>query len=206
MNEYLFIISIAIALFVGAIVPGPSFLIVAKTALSKSRTHGVVASIGMGVGALIYALIASFGLFFVLETIPWLYTTLKLIGGAYLCYLACKLWIQAEEPAREPQKAIKELNYYKSFLLGLFIQLSNPKTAIWFGGVFIAFLPSVVPNYSYVLLGLTAFIVNTAWYSIIAVSLTTKPAQLLYVNLKKYIDRTASGIMTLLGTKLAFDQ
>ena len=160
----------------------------------------------MGVGAIIYALFASFGLFFVLEAVPWLYATLKFIGGIYLCYLAYKLWIQAEKPILEPKEAIKELSFYKSFLLGLFIQLSNPKTAIWFGGVFMAFLPSVVPEYSYLFLGLTAFVVNTIWYSIIAVSLTTKPAQLLYVKLKRYIDRTASGIMILLGIKLAFDQ
>jgi len=100
MNEYLFIIPIAIAAIIGVMSPGPSFLFVAQTTLSKSRQHGIATSLGLGTGAVIFTLLACFGLFVVLETAPYLYSTLKFIGGMYLFYLAYRIW-QASNEANE---------------------------------------------------------------------------------------------------------
>lgn len=44
------ILSIAIVLTLSAMSPGPSFLMVARTALAVSRKDGLVAAVGMGVG------------------------------------------------------------------------------------------------------------------------------------------------------------
>ena len=205
MNEYIFLVPIAVALFIGAIAPGPSFLVVAQTAMKQSRIHGLATSIGMGVGAIVFSLLASFGLFIVLENIPWLYVILKLIGGIYLCYLALKMWMNSAKEISNINNVNKEGSIYQSFTLGLFIQLSNPKTAIVFGGVFMAFLPPEAPSYSHLLLSIIAFCINTLWYSIVAIALTTKIAKNIYIKLKKYIDRITSGIMGFMGIKLVLD-
>ncbi len=86
MTEYLFYIPIALALVVGVISPGPSFIYVAQVAMSQSRSQAIATSLGLGTGAMIFALVASLGLFFVLETVPWLYLGLKIMGGLYLFY------------------------------------------------------------------------------------------------------------------------
>lgn len=206
MNEYLFLIPIAIAIFIGSVSPGPSFLLVAQTAMEKSRSHGIAASLGMGTGAVIFTLLASLGLFIVLEAVPWLYLGLKFVGGLYLCYLAYKIWITANEPIEKSGKLDGSLSFYKSFTLGLFTQLSNPKAAIVFGGIFMAFLPEEVPVYSYLLLSILAFIIDAGWYTVVTVALTTTKAQRFYLRFKKTINRMASGFLGFMGAKLALNQ
>ena len=50
MNQLLPLLGIAGALAVGVVSPGPSFVMVARTAVSLSRIEGVAAAFGMGVG------------------------------------------------------------------------------------------------------------------------------------------------------------
>lgn len=202
MNEYLFLIPIGLAALVGAISPGPSFLVVAQISMQKSRAHGFVASLGTGTGAVIFTLLASYGLFVVIEKVPWVYLILKFMGGMYLCYLAYKIWISAKEPIAELNTVDTKLSLYRSYYLGLFTQLTNPKTAIVIGGIIMAFLPSQIPDYSLLLLSVMAFVIDAGWYAIVATVLTTKKAQRYYVRFKKVINRVASGFMGFMGAKL----
>jgi len=206
MTEYAFILPIALALMVGAMSPGPSFLVVTQTALAKSRLNGIAVAVGTGLGAGIFALLAGLGLYVVLETVPWIYTLLKIVGGLYLCFLAYKLWVTAQHPVElhtgaQPQTT----GLVKSFALGLVTQLSNPKTAIVIGGIFAAFLPAEVPAYSYLVLFVLAFVIDFSWYAIVAVVLSTPKAQTGYARFKKYINRVAGGVMGLMGLKLVTD-
>lgn len=125
MNEYLFLIPIAIALIIGVISPGPSFIYVAQTAMDNSRAHGIATSLGMGTGAVIFTLLAIFGLFFVLETVPWLYFGLKLLGGLYLCYLGYMIWRSSNEKISATSSGVAvqkdQRSLFKSYTMGLFI-------------------------------------------------------------------------------------
>lgn len=213
MNDYLFFIPIAVALGIGVISPGPSFLFVAQTAMQKSRAHGIATSLGMGTGALLLALMAIMGLFVILKTIPVLYIALKIVGGLYLFYIAYSMWKSADQPiTTSPNHTSDKINneqrgsFKKAYLLGLLTQLSNPKTAIVIGGIFMAFLPAQIPDYAIPLLSLMAFIIDASWYVIVAIALTTPRAQRVYIRFKKMINRLASGLMGLLGIKLLFNQ
>jgi len=203
MYEYFFIVPIILALLIGSMSPGPSFLIVAQAAMSKSRADAIAISIGMGTGAAIFALLACIGLYVVLENVPWMYAFLKIAGGLYLCYLAYKIWKSSKIQSHDEVEKNSVHGVFKSFLLGLITQISNPKTAIVFGGVFAAFLPSEVPAYSYVILCVLSFVVDTAWYIIVAVALSTKKAQNTYLKHKKKISQAASGFIGFMGLKLA---
>lgn len=211
MNEYLFIVPIAIAAVLGVMSPGPSFIFVAQTTLSKSRAHGIATSLGMGTGAVIFTLLACFGLFLVIETVPFLYGFLKLIGGLYLLYLAYKIWNSDSNSSNvvkansESSHADLDKNYIKSYVLGLMTQLSNPKTAIVIGGVIMAFLPSEVPPYSFWIIAILTFIIDSGWYCIVSVVLSTTKAQQFYNRFKQRINKIASGMMAFMGTKLAFN-
>jgi threonine/homoserine/homoserine lactone efflux protein len=187
--------------------PGPSFILVAQTAMAKSRTEAIAVSIGMGIGATIFAVIASVGLFVLLDSIPWFYIGLKVAGGSYLCFLAFKMWKSSNEPMETKLTSTKtNSGVLRMFFSGLFTQLSNPKTAIVFGSVFAAFLPKYVPEYSYYLITASTFLIDTLWYVLVATLLSTPKAQKVYVKFKKYISRVASAFMGVLGVKLISSQ
>ncbi len=191
------------ALFLGAVSPGPSFVLIAKIAMGTSRTDGVAASIGMGIGGVTFSIFALLGLHAILINIPTLYVFLKVLGGLYLLYLAIRIWKGANEPIAIINENCREHStVIKSFLIGFITQISNPKTAIVYGGIFAALLPADVPNTLYYILPPLVFVVEAGWYLIVTLVLSTSSPRATYLRSKSLFDRVASSVMAGLGVKL----
>src|SRR3954462_4990479 len=161
-------------ILIGAISPGPSFILVARTAIAVSRLDGLAAALGMGLGASFFAGAALLGLHAVLG-VPSVYTALKLLGGAYLLYLAFRLWRGAGEPIAVPEASgAVPASVLKSFFLGLGTQVSNPKTAVVYASIFAALLPTGQTWSSGSVLVCLIFAVETAWYALLAVAFSAE--------------------------------
>ena len=206
MTEYAFLLPICLFLLLGVISPGPSFILVAHIAVTKSKAEAIAVSLGMGVGATLFAIIASLGLFIVLDAVPWVYALLKVAGGVYLLFLALKMWRTAHRPTPQHRNYDVKSNLVKMFLLGLLTQLSNPKTAIVFGSAFAAFLPKQVPDYSYYLMSILAFVIDSGWYILVTVLFSTRKVREAYASSKQTLSKIASGFMGVIGVKLLVDQ
>jgi threonine/homoserine/homoserine lactone efflux protein len=187
----------------GIMSPGPSFVLVARTAVGSSRADGLATAIGMGVGALFFATLALLGLQAVLLSVPTLYMALKILGGVYLFYLAVVIWRGSKQTidivngsGEKPSKV------YQSFKIGLITQLSNPKTAIFYGSVFAALLPENLSISLVLILVLMLFILEAGWYSIVALVLSSSTPRRVYLNSKTVLDRLASFIIGGLGLRL----
>lgn len=204
MNNTLTIISIAGAVAVGAISPGPSFVMVARTAIASSRTDGLAAAIGMGVGAMLFSVAALLGLNTLFAVVPWLYVSIKVLGGAYLIYLGCKIYRGAKNAfvVAVASDAPTAINGTRSFWLGLSTQLSNPKTAIVYTSIFAALLPHTISSPLMLSLPAIVLLIETGWYAIVALMLSAASPRDVYLRYKTWADRMAGGVMTLLGLKL----
>ena len=207
MSEYSFLLTIAIVFIFGTISPGPSFILVAKTAVSKPISEGIGIALGLSLGAVFFTILAIFGLYTLFQAAPFLYSLFKILGGMYLLYLAYKILKHSSETlsAEEVKIQKKSKSFFKALGFGFLTQISNPKTAIIIGSIFAALLPQELPQYGEVLLCLLAFFIDFAWYSCIVFLLSTNKSQKLYLRFKKYIDRVAGTILAGLGIKLAID-
>ncbi len=206
MAEYSFLLAIAIVFMFGTMSPGPSFILVAKTAVSKPFSEGIGVSIGLSLGAVFFTLLAILGLNALFVTVPFLFGLFKVLGGVYLLYLAYKIWKHSDESLSLNMKLEKsKKSFFKALLFGFLTQISNPKTAIILGSIFAALLPAELPNYSEILLCLIAFFVDGIWYCTVVLLLSTKKSQKVYLRFKKYIDRVAGTLLAALGLKLALD-
>jgi len=200
------IMSITVALTLGAMSPGPSFVMVARTALAVSRRDGLAAAIGMGVGGVVFSVVALLGLLALLAAVPLLYIALKVLGGSYLFYLGCRIWRGAHAPLMLGDTHLQgqPTRVWRSFALGLATQVSNPKTAIVYASVFASLLPSEVPLFVLIVLPVMIFVIETTWYSVVAIALSAPLPRARYLVSKAWLDRTAGAIMSLLGIKLIF--
>lgn len=204
MEVWSAVLSIAIALTLGAMSPGPSFLFVARTALGVSRKDALAAAVGMGLGGLFFSVVALLGLVVVLAAVPLLHLALKLLGGAYLAHLGWRIWRSAQQPvilkgetgARAPAQA------WHALLQGLATQVSNPKTAIVYASVFASLLPQQVPGVVWVVLPVLVFLIETVWYSVVALALSAPLPRARYLASKAWVDRAAGAVMVGLGLKL----
>jgi threonine/homoserine/homoserine lactone efflux protein len=194
------------AILIGAISPGPSFVLVARTAIATSRLDGVAAALGMGLGASTFAAGALLGLQAVLTNVPSVYVAFTMIGALYLLYLAVRLWKGATDPLRitdtspSPRSTI-----YTSFFLGLATQLSNPKTAVVYASIFAALLPSGQTWSSAFVIVSLIFTIESGWYALVAMAFSAEGPRNGYLKWKRWIDRAAGAVMGVLGLKLALD-
>ncbi len=204
MESLLILGSITLALMLGAISPGPTFIYVAKNSIAISRKHGLFTALGTGTGAAFFGFLAIIGLQAVLLAVPSAYLALKICGGLYLLYLAYKIIKHAKDPMTQPDGSLQSMSHAQAYRLGFITQLSNPKIAIVLASIFTALLPKEIPSYYYVVLPLLCFFIDAGWYSLVAVALSAEGPRRVYLKFKKVFDRIAGGVMSLLGLKLIF--
>ncbi|WP_411704924.1 LysE family translocator [Edaphovirga cremea] len=197
------VIAILVALMLGAMSPGPSFVLVARNSVGLSRADGLATAVGMGVGGVIFGGIALAGLYTLLTSVEWLYITLKIAGGVYLLYLAYKIWRGANSPLVVDDGAIlHRKGVQRSFWLGLTTQLSNPKTAIVYGSIFASLLPQHPPLWCYIALPPLMFAIEAGWYTLVAICFSSRRPREVYLRSKKWVDRLASTAIAALGLRL----
>ncbi len=124
------------AMFVLAILPGPSVFAVVARSIASGFTHGLVTVLGIVAGDLIFIIFVVCGLWSIAETMSGLFTLVKYLGCAYLIWLGIGL-LRSQSKSVEVQ-GIKELSWVSNFLCGLFITLGDQKAIIFY----ISFLPA----------------------------------------------------------------
>lgn len=194
-------VAIVVALLLGAISPGPNFIVVARTSIGSSRIAGLRVALGLGFGGLIFSLLALAGVIAVLATVEWLFTVLRLAGAAFLLYLAVRLWAGARRPIAEaPPGALRSVK--SDVVRGLLVQLSNPKTAVVYASVFAAALPPSTPPWLAIALAPSVFVIEAGWYSVVALGFSQARLRAFYERAKAAIDRCTAVLLGGLGIRL----
>lgn len=183
--------------------PGPSFVLVAQTAVGSGRRAGLLAAFAMMLGAVAWATVALYGLQVLFARFDWLYLAMRIGGGLYLLYLAAMLWRHASEPLPEGFADGGRTSAMRGFARALLLQVGNPKVMVFFGSIFLALLPAHPPGW---MQGATLAIValnEFTWFALIALLFSGGPARTLYRRAKVWLDRIMGGALALLGLRLA---
>lgn len=191
------------ALLIGAISPGPSFVLVSRIAITASRLDGLAAALGMGLGGALFGTLALAGLSALLLQVEWLYMTLKLMGGAYLVYLGIRIWHGARAPLSiDTAATFEKKSALRYFAFAFVTQISNPKTAVVYGSIFAALLPASPPHWLLLALPPMIFFVESSWYGTVALVFSANKPRAVYLHSKTWIDRIAGAVMSALGARL----
>jgi threonine/homoserine/homoserine lactone efflux protein len=198
--EILAIISIGLAQMAAVISPGPSFLITARTAVTRSRAEGVKIALGLSAGTVVWAGAALFGLNVLFHALPILFTIMKIAGAVFLIYIAWMIFMHAAEPLKLEGDGPVETG--SSFWRGFWVQLSNPKVMVFFGSIFVSMLPENPPLW--LLLTLLAVVTFNEfwWYTVVALFFGGGPVRTFYLKAKTWIDRVTGLFLGALGLRL----
>jgi threonine/homoserine/homoserine lactone efflux protein len=206
MEAGLAFLAILGALGIGVISPGPSFVLVARTAIAASRREGVAAALGMGLGGAFFGTLALLGLAALLARAGWLYLAVKLLGGAYLVYLGIAIWRGATSTLTVAAKPPgTRAGAVRAFWRALATQVSNPKTAVVYASVFAALMPAHPPLWFVLALPPALFALETLWYAVVALAFSSGGPRAAYLRAKTWIDRVAGSVMAALGLRLLFE-
>ena len=160
-----FALYVAAALLL-AITPGPGVFYVAARTLAGGRAEGMASSIGTGLGGLIHVVAGSLGVSALVLASAELFTTLKLIGAAYLVWIGFRTFQSARRDASKAftgGPAAPPVGPQRAFREGVLVEALNPKTAAFF----LAFVPQFVDPtkggvaLQFMVLGFISVVLNT---------------------------------------------
>ncbi len=133
------LLQFGVATVILALTPGPDMTLFVSRALSQGRGAGFASMAGAFSGILIHTTLVAVGISALIVAAPMAFFALKILGAAYLVYLAWHALAKgsAFTPAngKEPR-----LSLARSFSAGLGVNLLNPKIILFF----MTFLPQFV--------------------------------------------------------------
>ncbi len=119
-----------------AIAPGPDNIFVLTQSAVHGRMAGLLVTLGLCTGLMIHTAAVTLGIAVIFMTSTVAFTGLKILGAAYLLYLA---W-QAFRAGRSDLSSTRDAEApagHRLYLRGIIMNVTNPKVAIFF----MAFLP-----------------------------------------------------------------
>lgn len=198
------IAAVLAAILLGAMSPGPSLVYVAQKAARVGRGPATMTAIGMGLGGMSFATLSLVGLGAVLALAPNVFFALRILGAAYLAYLAYKIWKNAAEPFSFEADG-QVVSGGSGVLGGLAVQIANPKTIIVYSSVFVAALPNGTDFGLGLFLVFMIFALEFGWYALVGLVFSSAPARTAYERARVGVDRTAAIAMGGLASKVAWD-
>jgi len=133
------LLTYSLACFVLFITPGPDMsLFLAKT-VAGGRQAGMASMLGAMAGCCVHTLLAALGLSALLAASATAFTILKVVGALYLLWLAVDA-VRNGSALNLKGQARGPVSFRRTFLMGLGINLTNPKIVLFF----VTFLPQFV--------------------------------------------------------------
>ena len=190
-----------LALFAGTLVlailsPGPGIVAVSHAAFSLGRRAAMPYALGLALGASAWCLIALLGLTVLFEAVPLALAAFHVVGGAYLLWVAWKLWRHAADAPPEAG------GHGRGFAAGMALNLANPKPGLFYASVLLSVFPDLRGFGATASVYAVALSVELLFYLGLAALLSAAPIRARSFALKPWIDRAAALLVAALGVLL----
>ncbi|MFP8880489.1 MAG: LysE family transporter [Myxococcota bacterium] len=184
--------------------PGPAVLTVVSQGVSYGFRSGVWTSVGVLSANVLYFGVSATGLFAVAVAWVELFFLIKWVGAAYLIWLGVQMWRTASmDPVgnQGPPESQRAATAGRALLRGFVVQLSNPKTLLYFG----ALLPQFIDarrevGMQIAILGATSIVVE---FAILTGYATLGARAARYAQTSRWVGRIGGSLLIGAGAGLA---
>lgn len=169
--------------------------------MRHGRATAMAAGFGATLSCMVWCAAAALGLAAVLAAAPWLYKVLRLGGGLYLLWFAIALW-RAKPEAAPGEAPAAPLGGWAAFWRGFAINMTNPKSVLFFASIFSAYVRPDTPRW--VEAGAIGICVATClgWQVAMAWLFSSRRAAGAYARAQRPLDRAAGTLMGAFGISL----
>ena len=185
--------------------PGPDTVYILGRSIAQGREVGVASALGITLGSIFHTCAAALGLSAILATSAIAFSTIKLLGGAYLVFLGIKMILDRRKQLSLPSN-FRRRTTMAAFRQGILTNILNPKVALFF----LAFLPQFIDPASnmkiaaFIILGLSFVTTGTIWCLILAWFASIFSERLRKNEMiSQWLNRTAGALFVFLGIRLA---
>ncbi|MGH1366370.1 MAG: LysE family translocator [Calditrichia bacterium] len=202
-ESLLLFIAASIALLV---TPGPAVLYIVTQSISQGTKAGIFSSLGLGMGGIVHVFAAAFGLSAILAASATAFTVVKLLGAAYLIFLGIQKFREVGKEAK-PGFDHQPSSMRKIFMRGVWVNVLNPKAALFFLAFCPQFIDPVVGNPEIQMLFLGGLFLAIALITDISFAVFSGKVRRLFIKGSKYsrnLNYAAGSIYILMGIAAAF--
>ncbi len=146
---------------------GPIGVLCIRRTLAEGRIAGLISGLGAATADAMYGCIAGFGLTFISSILISQQGWLRIVGGAFLCYLGFKTFLS--EPAKGAASSTGN-GLGSAYASTFFLTLTNPMTILSFAAIF-AGLGVTSPGGNYMSVGVLVvgvFLGSALWWFILS--------------------------------------
>jgi len=119
--------------------PGPDIIYVLVQGMTNGWRHGFVTALGLVTGIVVHTTLVAFGVSAVIQRSDSIFLAVKVLGAAYLFYLAYMVY-KGDSTIQMSTGGVIKRTYTSLFKQGLLMNVLNPKVAIFFLAFFPGFL------------------------------------------------------------------
>lgn len=189
------------------ITPGPDMALIVARSTQQGARAGIVAALGVGVGAFIHIGAAAIGISALIVTSAVAFAALKWVGALYLTYLGIQMLRSSfdnKAPLKTPQP-LPSAGLRQIFLQGVLTNALNPKVAMFFLAFLPQFVDATAPSkvVAFITLGLVFDAVGTTWNIAVAWFAGRLAKSSAYACLKTWLERAIGALFVGVGIKLA---
>ncbi|WP_168395303.1 LysE family transporter [Acinetobacter indicus] len=195
--------------FVAQLSPGPDIILIAKSSASTTRRNTIHIIAGISLGIVLWVVLTLLGFTVLVEQFPWIQQVLMLIGGLFLAKMG---WAMLSGGLRslKQSSALEDVQAQSSaqknyFLLGLFTNLSNPKTLIYFSSVFSLALSSSASDYLKAQLAVIIPLQTFLTFVLLMLLLSQPKIKEVYQRSGSYIDILSGALFLIFALWLGYD-
>lgn len=195
--------------FVAQLSPGPDIILIAKSSASTTRRNTIHIIAGISLGIVLWVVLTLLGFTVLVEQFPWIQQVLMLIGGLFLAKMG---WAMLSGGLRslKQSSALEDVQAQSSaqknyFLLGLFTNLSNPKTLIYFSSVFSLALSSSASDYLKAQLAVIIPLQTFLTFVLLMLLLSQPKIKAVYQRSGGYIDILSGALFLIFALWLGYD-
>lgn len=201
------LLTIYIACLAAFISPGPNFVAIASHAVNQ-RHDGVAIAIGISFGTAIWALLAVTGITTLLSAYEDATLIVGFAGGSYLCWLGVKsirsVLTGTKFSADFSHAPHQATTFLRSVATGLLIQMTNPKTALfWLALTSLAIKPHT-PQLIIFVMVLGCLVIALAWHIVLALAFSAESVRQKYISFKSIFSAVFGTLFIGFGLKVIY--
>ena len=202
--DYALVLISVFAVFIPALIlPGPDFVAVVRSSMSRGTRAGLLTTLGVSMGLCLYATLSLLGLSAILVQYHWLTWAVRLLGGAYLIWLGIKL-LRAKPQDIELDATDRPAGK-RAILFGFLVTLTNPKAIVLFASVFATAVTASTPHWLMAVMIALVTASSLLWYSCVSLFMSSGPVMRRFQRARHWIERAAGVCFIGLGGKVLAD-
>ena len=198
-------LTVALVHLLGMASPGPDFAIVVKQSITQSRKTVIWTALGVALGILVHSAYSLVGIGFIIAKSIVLFTTIKLIGAAYLLFIGWKALHskKLDSSLLSTNTAVQQMSAWHAIKIGFLCNALNPKATLFFLALFTQVIDPSTPILIQLFYGIYMSVVTFLWFSTLGSVLTMNAIRKRIDAFHLWAERVMGVLLIALGLKVA---